>query len=153
MALNTSWLLYIALALTLSCICYYDSRQRIVPNSACVVVLILGLVDLLLAHHVAIDQRVHMLWLFIVVGGASLLIYALGWLGGGDIKLLLAFTPWFSPANYLVFFIVLTLLGGCLAVIIWCWNTGFNRSISSQESNLSVPYALAISLSSLLLLF
>jgi prepilin peptidase CpaA len=98
--------------------------------------------------------------------GLFLIIYALGWMGAGDVKLYAAVGSFLGPAQTISAAIVIALAGGLLALVVlgfyqgwrttglWCWTyvqtmflTGAMPSmVSDKASAPKVPYAVAIGL-------
>lgn len=80
-------------------------------------------------------------------------LFALGVLGGGDVKLIAAVSPWIGPAAFLDFLFVMAICGGLVALVQSSqWRlgvaqfladrgeSGFARTLISRD----VPYAVAI---------
>ncbi|PIW27049.1 MAG: pilus assembly protein CpaA [Rhodospirillales bacterium CG15_BIG_FIL_POST_REV_8_21_14_020_66_15] len=87
----------------------------------------------------------------VLAGGTGL--FALGVLGGGDVKLITAVSLWIGPAAFLDFLLVMAVCGGAVALIQSSqWRlgvaqfladrgeTGFARTLIGRD----VPYAVAI---------
>jgi len=57
----------------------------------------------------------------LVAGGVfivTFIMFALGWIGGGDAKLAAVTALWFSPSEALLYFIYASLLGGLLTLVL-----------------------------------
>lgn len=67
-------------------------------------------------------------------------LFALRWMGGGDVKLLTALALWIEPGWFLQLLIVMALAGGVLTVVFGAWHI-----IRRQRGRLAVPYGVAIS--------
>ncbi|VVS97921.1 A24 family peptidase [Erythrobacter sp. EC-HK427] len=77
-------------------------------------------------------------------------LFAMKWMGGGDVKLLTALALWMTPAVYLKLLIMMALLGGVLTLIFGAWNVMSRRNAKSSEKNpLTIPYGVAIALAGL----
>ncbi len=113
----------IVAALCLFCLCMAvsmatDLSHMIISNR-----LVLFLVALFVVFAVSADWSAARLGLHAATGGAVLLLtfgaFALGWMGGGDAKLIAATALWFGPTlalwDYLFF---ASLLGGVLTLTI-----------------------------------
>ncbi len=72
---------------------------------------------------------------FVILAG----LFALRWMGGGDVKLLTALALWIAPADFLALLIIMALVGGVLTFVIGAWNI-----MRRQPGRLSVPYGIAI---------
>lgn len=66
--------------------------------------------------------------------------FAMGWMGGGDVKLLTAMALWIEPGPYLQLLIVMALVGGVLTVIVGGWHIARH-----QRDRVAIPYGVAIS--------
>ena len=67
-------------------------------------------------------------------------LFALGWMGGGDVKLLTALALWIEPGIFVQLLIVMALAGGVLTVAMGAWHV-----MRRQRDRLAVPYGVAIS--------
>lgn len=84
-----------------------------------------------------------------VFAGFSIL-FAMKWMGGGDVKLLTALALWIPPLPYANLLIMMALLGGVLTLVFGAWNVMSRRRMkSSEKSPLTIPYGVAISLAGL----
>lgn len=66
-------------------------------------------------------------------------LFALGAMGGGDVKLLTALALWIEPAWFLKLLIVMALLGGVLTIVLAAWHM-----LRGRKDRLAVPYGVAI---------
>ena len=71
-------------------------------------------------------------------------LFALGQMGGGDVKLLTALALWIAPLPFLRLLIVMALVGGLLTLIIGAWKIARRR-----RNEISVPYGVAIAVAGL----
>ena len=67
-------------------------------------------------------------------------LFALGMMGGGDVKLLTALSLWIEPLWYLRLIVVMALLGGLLTIAF-----GAVHLARRHEGKVAVPYGIAIS--------
>lgn len=91
----------------------------------------------------------------------TLLFFALGWLGGGDVKLWSSVMLWAGPALALPTLVVATFCGGVLGVV--CWVAGklaprFQHTVLRNPLRLlsaerGVPYGVALAIAGLLVLW
>lgn len=72
------------------------------------------------------------------------LMWALGAIGGGDIKLLTALALWLQPGLFFTLLMRMAILGGVLCVVIWMWKVA--RRVQHKPV---VPYGLAIAIAGL----
>lgn len=73
--------------------------------------------------------------------------FALGQMGGGDVKLIGALALWLAPLNVMTMLIVMSLLGGVLTIALL-----IEHRWRRDASPLEVPYGVAIALAGLLAL-
>lgn len=98
----------------------------------------------------------------LLLGVAGLLVgmgmFAAGWVGGGDAKLLAASAPWLGLAGVAPFLLVTAVAGGALAVSLLCLRSGwFAPMLANSPSWLArlgtrgenVPYGVAIAVGAL----
>jgi prepilin peptidase CpaA len=67
-------------------------------------------------------------------------LFALKWMGGGDVKLLTALALWIEPTWFLNLLIMMALLGGVLTLVMGAWHIA-----RRQRDRLAIPYGVAIS--------
>jgi len=67
-------------------------------------------------------------------------LFALGAMGGGDVKLLTALALWIEPTWFLKLLIVMALVGGVLTLVMGAWHVARRR-----KDRLAIPYGVAIS--------
>ncbi len=66
-------------------------------------------------------------------------MFALRWMGGGDVKLLTALALWIEPEWFLRLLVVMALVGGVLTIVLGAWHIA-----RRQRDRLAVPYGVAI---------
>ncbi len=71
-------------------------------------------------------------------------LFAVGWMGGGDVKLLTALALWIAPTAFLQLLVVMALAGGVLTVVMFFWHTA-----RRQKERLAIPYGVAIAFAGL----
>lgn len=71
-------------------------------------------------------------------------LFAIGWMGGGDVKLLTALALWIAPVAFLQLLVVMALAGGVLTVAMFFWHTA-----RRQKERLAIPYGVAIAFAGL----
>lgn len=72
---------------------------------------------------------------FVVLAG----LFAIGAMGGGDVKLLTALALWIEPSWFLKLLVVMALLGGVLTIVFAAWHM-----MRGRKERLAVPYGVAI---------
>ena len=71
-------------------------------------------------------------------------LFAIGAMGGGDVKLLTALALWVPPLLFVKLLVIMALLGGVLTVVMGSWHI-----IRHRRERLAIPYGLAIACASL----
>lgn len=86
------------------------------------------------------------LQLGVALGTFALLavLFAVGWMGGGDVKLLTALALWIAPPLFLNLVVMMALLGGVLTIAFAAWHL-----MRRRRDKLAVPYGVAIALAGL----
>jgi prepilin peptidase CpaA len=71
-------------------------------------------------------------------------LFAMGAMGGGDVKLLAALALWIAPRPFLNLLLMMALLGGVLTVMFGAWHV-----MRRQRDKLAIPYGVAIAMAGL----
>jgi len=66
-------------------------------------------------------------------------MFALKWMGGGDVKLLTALALWIEPEWFVRLLVMMALVGGVLTIVLGAWHITRHR-----RDRLSIPYGVAI---------
>ena len=135
--------LLIALAIALLIAAFTDFRRRQIDNwlNAAVALgaplfwyaSVLGLSDIAIQFGVALAA-------FAVLA----VLFAIGAMGGGDVKLLTALALWIAPIPFLHLVIIMALAGGVLTIIF-----GAVHVIRRSREKIAIPYGIAISIAGL----
>lgn len=81
------------------------------------------------------------------------ILFSARFMGGGDVKLIVAGTLWLSPLEVVNFLIYTALLGGVIGVVVQIRNSLRPQGIRPfKRRQLGVPYAVAISLALIIVL-
>lgn len=128
-----------ALAIALLCAAVTDLRSRTIANwlNAAVALgapLFWWASGLALWPDVALQVGVAAASFALLAG-----LFALGAMGGGDVKLLTALALWVPPALFLQLLVVMALVGGLLTIVMGGWHVARRR-----RERLAIPYGLAI---------
>lgn len=132
--------LLIALAIALLFAAFTDIRRRQIDNWLNAAIIVVAPLwwwasGMSLWPDVAIQLGVA-LAAFAVLAG----LFALGAMGGGDVKLLTALAFWIEPTWFLQLLIVMALVGGVLTIVMGVWHV-----MRRQREKLAIPYGVAIS--------
>ena len=82
-------------------------------------------------------------WQLAVAAGALVIfagLFAMGWMGGGDVKLLTALALWIQPYWFAQVIVVMALAGGVLTLVFAAWHIATRR-----RDKPAIPYGIAIS--------
>ena len=135
---------------------FNDFRTYLIPNSVSLSVALLYPAHVL-ASPVPIDWVGALIVAFAMLA-VGIIMFALKYAGGGDIKLLAAAALWAGPTQALGFILLTTLAGGGLALLtesylqyLRPWPTGALAADESAAIKLhgSVPYGIAIAVGGL----
>ncbi len=66
-------------------------------------------------------------------------LFALGWMGGGDVKLLAALALWIQPIPFVRLLMIMALVGGVLTLAFGAWHIARRR-----RDRIAIPYGIAI---------
>lgn len=75
-------------------------------------------------------------------------MFALGVMGGGDVKLLTAVALWIAPLWFMRLVIVMSIIGGLLTLAMW-----IHHRAAKRTGRLAIPYGVAIACAGLWALF
>jgi len=90
-----------------------DVAARIIPDSACVAIALLGLVS---RARLGASPVLQSLGLALALFLALLIVHARGWFGGGDVKLTAAVVLGMAPMQVMRFLLLTSIAGFCLAM-------------------------------------
>lgn len=76
----------------------------------------------------------------VLVFAVLAILFAVGMMGGGDVKLLTALALWIAPTQFMQLLIIMALVGGLLTIVMGGWHV-----IKRQREKISIPYGVAIS--------
>jgi prepilin peptidase CpaA len=95
-----------------------------------------------------------------VVFAVALGMFALGWMGGGDAKLLVAASLWVGPNLFLEYIVGVAMIGGVLSlatlyyrgiVVLPPWLNRQRWALRLHEKNAGIPYGIALGASAMLI--
>jgi prepilin peptidase CpaA len=133
-----------ALAIALVFAAYTDWRERIIENWLNLgIALCAPLFWWATGVHLWPDAALQ-IGLFLLATLLFAGFFALGAMGGGDVKLLGALALWIPPVPFISFLMVMSILGGLLTVIMMA-----RQKLLKLTGPLEVPYGVAISLAAL----
>ena len=149
-------LVYVAASIVFLIACYQDIRHRTIPNFLPAAVAVVAVV-----RWFVLGQLGSALW---AVGAAMIVLavtsfmFVQGWVGGGDVKLLVASVFLLGAAATPAFLLGMALIGGVLALISFARMMPGPPVAADENSRFgmvrtySVPYGVAIALSAIMIL-
>ena len=147
MGTGLAWILLALLALMLVAACWWDLRSRTIPNELNAAVALLALpfwwaTGLSLWPDAALQVGVASL-----VFAAFAIAFAMGAMGGGDVKLIGAVALWLPWQAVLALLVIMSLAGGALTLAML-----IRRALARRKEPLEVPYGVAIAFGGLWLI-
>ena len=143
-------LLIAAYAGLLVCAAVYDLRRFIIPDS--ITVALLGLWPFWVVLNGTVSLGPIVLGA-VVLFGVGLALFALGVMGGGDVKLMSVLALWAGPAGLPAFLFYTSVAGGLLSLY---WIMPLRRLVApvigwtaGQHNNKRIPYGVAIAVGGL----
>ncbi|MGY3570037.1 prepilin peptidase [Vibrio paucivorans] len=136
--MDLKWLLIGGLIIATLFIFLSDIVHRLIPN--CIVVFVaVSAISLMILNESYASLNVTIL-IFII----GLVLHSKNVLGGGDIKLVLAYSTAIKPELSLLYIVIILLLGGILATFYWGCHRVFGNVTNPKEG---LPYGLPIGVS------
>jgi prepilin peptidase CpaA len=147
MQMALSWILLGALAAMLLVACWSDLRTRTIPNGLNLAIALLAIpfwwtIGLPLWPDVAIQIGVALV-VFAFFAGA----FALGAMGGGDVKLVAAIALWLPWLAVIALLVIMSIAGGLLTLAM-----AIRHKLARADGKLEIPYGVAIAFGGLWLI-
>jgi prepilin peptidase CpaA len=147
MNVDFAWILLGLLAALLLAACWFDVKSRTIPNRLNIAIALLAIpfwwsIGLPLWPDVAIQVGVAAL-----VFGLFVVAFAIGAMGGGDVKLIGALALWLPFPAVAVLLFIMSVSGGVLTVALY-----LRHRIARRTEKLEIPYGLAIAFGGLWLI-
>lgn len=152
-----SLFLYGAIVLLLAAAAW-DAVTLTIPNY--LVLAVLALYAASLSVNLDLSDILFDLLAALIVFVVCFVLFALGWLGGGDAKLAPGAVLWADYDGFLQFVIAMTLAGGILAIVLLILRVGLRSAGATQERlplvlqwASPIPYGVAISTAAILVIW
>ena len=147
MGLGLSDILIAALALALLAAAFWDLRTRTIPNGLNLAIA-LGALPFWWLSGLALWPDIA-LQIAVAAGvfGIFALAFALGAMGGGDVKMVAAIALWLPPAAVVLLLVVMSIAGGALTLFM-----AVRHRLRKAQHKLEVPYGVAIAFGGLWLI-
>jgi prepilin peptidase CpaA len=142
-----SWFLLIALAAMLLAACWCDLKARTIPNLLNLAIALLAIpfwwsLGLALWPDVAIHVGIA-----IAVFGLFAIAFALGAMGGGDVKLVAAIALWLPAQSVIALLFIMSVAGGALTLAFL-----IRHKLARAAGRVEIPYGVAIAFGGLWLI-
>lgn len=147
MSMTSAWILLGLLAVMLLAACWFDLKSRRIPNPLCLAIALLAPLfwwanSLGFWPDVPIQIGVAAL-VFLLFAGA----FAVGAMGGGDVKLVAAVALWLPWQAVVAMLVIMSLAGGVLTLALVV-----RKRLARSEAALEIPYGVAIAFGGLWLI-
>ncbi len=110
-------LIAVFLIIAMLLVLYFDITRYIIPNWLCGLLLLLYPIAVYMAA-VPVDWQKGLMALAIMFA-IGYVAFARNWMGGGDVKLLVACSVWVGLARLMDFAFTVAILGGVLSVVLY----------------------------------
>jgi prepilin peptidase CpaA len=142
-----SWFLLTALAAMLLAACWCDLKARTIPNALNLAIALLAIpfwwsIGLGLWPEIAWQIGVA-----ILVFGLFAIAFAMGAMGGGDVKLVAAIALWLPAQSVMALLFIMSVAGGALTLAML-----IRHRLARKSGQLEIPYGVAIAFGGLWLI-
>lgn len=117
-----------------------DIKRFEIPNRLNAAIALLAIAYWWGAHFTIADVGIQ-LALAVVIFMIFAAAFAVGMMGGGDVKMLAALALWFRPRELLTMVVVMSLIGGVLTLLLLA-----RHRLLRREGQPEIPYGVAISI-------
>jgi prepilin peptidase CpaA len=135
----------------------WDAVTMTIPNYLVLAVLALFVASLTVDFVLA--DILYDLLAAVIIFVVCFVLFALGWLGGGDAKLAPGAVLWVGYDGFLEFVVAMTLIGGVLSIVLLVLRGGLRAASASQDRlpvilqwASPIPYGIAISAGAILMI-
>jgi len=147
MVIGLSWILLGALAAMLLAACWCDLKARNIPNALNLAIALLAIpfwwsLGLELWPDAALQLGVAA-----IVFGLFAIAFAMGAMGGGDVKLVAAIALWLPFQAVAALLFIMSIAGGVLTLAMW-----IRHKLARRSEQLEIPYGVAIAFGGLWLI-
>jgi len=129
----------VALALLLVAACWFDLRSRIIPNELTLAIAVLAIPFWWASGLALWPNATLQVCVAALIFGLFALAFAMGAMGGGDVKLIGALALWLPWQAVLAVLVVMSVAGGALTLAMV-----LRHRLARREVPLEIPYGVAI---------
>jgi prepilin peptidase CpaA len=142
-----SILLLSALAAMLLAACWCDLKSRTIPNGLNIAIALLALPFWWSIGLPLWPDAMVQLGLAALLFGLFAIAFAMGAMGGGDVKLVAAIALWLPFQAVMALLFLMSVAGGVLTLAVW-----LRHKLARRTGQLEIPYGVAISFGGLWLI-
>ena len=142
-----SWVLLGLLAALLVVAIVFDLKSRTIPNSLNLAVALLAIPFWWVSGLPFWPDAAIQVGVAGLVFGLFALVFALGGMGGGDVKLIAAIALWLPWEAVIVLLVLMSLAGGALTLVMVA-----RQRLAGSDAKLEIPYGVAIAFGGLWLI-
>ena len=147
MSTGPAWILLGLLALMLLAACWYDLRSRTIPNELSIAVALLAVPFWWATGLTIWPDAALQIGVAALVFALFAIAFAIGAMGGGDVKLVSAVALWLPWPAVLALLVIMSLAGGVLTVAML-----IRQRLARSRAQLEIPYGVAIAFGGLWLI-
>ncbi|MGZ8281923.1 MAG: A24 family peptidase [Allosphingosinicella sp.] len=147
MGVTFAWLLTTLLALLLLAACWGDLRSRTIPNSLNLAIALLAVPFWWASGLPLWPDAALQIGVAAFVFGLFAIAFAMGAMGGGDVKLIGALALWLPWQAVLLMIVIMSLAGGALTLAMVV-----RKKLARSKAPIEVPYGVAIAFGGLWLI-
>jgi prepilin peptidase CpaA len=147
MSMAPAWILLGLLALLLLAACWFDLRSRTIPNQLNSAVALLAIPFWWASGLGLWPDAALQLGVAALVFALFALAFAMGGMGGGDVKLVAALALWLPWQAVIAMLVIMSLAGGALTVAMV-----IRKRLANSQAQLEIPYGVAIAFGGLWLI-
>lgn len=147
MVIGISWILLGALAAMLLAACWCDLKARTIPNGLNLAIALLAIPFWWSLGMALWPDAALQLGVAAVVFGLFAIAFAMGAMGGGDVKLVAAIALWLPFQAVAALLFIMSLAGGVLTLAMW-----IRHKLARRSEQLEIPYGVAIAFGGLWLI-
>lgn len=138
------YLLWIGLAIALIVAAITDLKSRKISNKLNLAIAVFAPILWIASDMAAWPDMALQIGLAAIIFTIFTGLFAIGAMGGGDVKLLTALALWLDWLTFIEMLVVMSIAGGVLTLLMM-----INKKIRKQEAQIKVPYGVAIAFSGL----
>jgi prepilin peptidase CpaA len=141
------WILLGSLAALLLAACWFDIRSRTIPNSLNLAIALLAIPFWWSLGMPLWPEAALQLGVALLIFGLFAIAFALGAMGGGDVKLVAAIALWLPVQSVIALLFIMSVAGGALTLAFL-----IRHKLARAAGRVEIPYGVAIAFGGLWLI-